>query len=75
MEAKRVSVDFSPKAYEKLEALKEATCAPTTSAVVRDALRLYLWAVEQQWAGFTVGALLEEPDRIRIREVTLPTEM
>lgn len=74
-EAKRVSVDFSPRAYKRLMELKEATNSTTTSAVLRDALRIYLWAIEQQQDGFVVGAIKEEKDQIKIREVTLPGEI
>lgn len=71
-ESKRVSVDFSPRAYQRLMDLKEVTNSTTTSAVLRDALRIYLWAIEQQQDGYIIGAIKEEKDKIKIREVTLP---
>lgn len=69
---RRVALDLSERGHEQLIALKVATDAPTTSAVLRDALRLYQWAVDQQREGFTVGAYQEGPDDIQLREVMMP---
>lgn len=52
--------------------LKHATNSTTVSGVLRDALRIYLWAIEQQRDGFVIGAIKEEKEYVKIREVTLP---
>jgi len=43
----RVQFDFSPEALKRLEDLKEHTDASTKAEVVRNALKLYEWFVNQ----------------------------
>jgi hypothetical protein len=43
----RVQFDFSPEAYKRLKDLKEKTDASTNAEVVRNALKLYEWFIDQ----------------------------
>lgn len=44
----RLQLDFSPEAYERLMRIREASDAATNAEVVRNALRLYDWFLEQK---------------------------
>jgi hypothetical protein len=46
-ERKRVQLDFTPAAYERLRRIRVAAEAQTNAEVVRDALRLYEWLIEE----------------------------
>ena len=43
----RVQLDFSPEAYERLSRIRSRSDAATNAEVVRNALRLYDWFLEQ----------------------------
>lgn len=43
----RVQLDFSPESLERLEQLKEAVGASTRAEVIRQALRLYEWFINE----------------------------
>jgi hypothetical protein len=44
----RVQLDFSPEAYNRLTALRKKAEARTNAELVRNALRLYEWFLEQK---------------------------
>ena len=44
---KRVQFDFSPDAFIRLEELQAMTDASTKAEVVRNALKLYEWFIQQ----------------------------
>jgi len=48
---RRLQLDFSPEAYERLHRIREMSDAPTNAEVVRNALRLYDWFLEQRREG------------------------
>lgn len=45
---KRVQLDFSPEAFRRLEQIKELADASSNAEVVRNALRIYEWFLEQK---------------------------
>lgn len=47
----RVNLGLSPKAYRRLEAIRERTDASSNAEVVRNALRLYDYVIEQTESG------------------------
>ena len=47
----RLQLDFSPDAYERLHRIREMSDASTNAEVVRNALRLYDWFLEQRHEG------------------------
>ena len=44
----RLQIDFSPEAYERLMRIRERSEAATNAEVVRNALRLYDWFLDQR---------------------------
>ncbi len=56
----RVQFEFVPEAYARLEALKLATDASTRAEVVRNALRLYEWFVNEAKADSTIMSIDEK---------------
>jgi hypothetical protein len=46
----RVQLEFSEDAFLRLEALRQAKDAPTRAEVIRSALRIYEWLLEQSEA-------------------------
>ncbi len=48
---RRVQLDLPPKAFERLQRLKAETEAATYAEVMKNALKLYAAAVEQEKAG------------------------
>ena len=44
----RLQLDFSPEAYERLLRIRERSEAATNAEVVRNALRLYDWFLDQR---------------------------
>ena len=56
-ESRRIQFEFSAEAFERLEKLKEATKASSYAEVVRDALRVYEWVVEETNEGNDIGAI------------------
>jgi hypothetical protein len=55
----RVQFEFTPEALARLEALKLVTDASTRAEVVRNALRLYEWFVNQAKADNTIMSVDE----------------
>ena len=51
LERLRVQMEFSPKRYAELKALREEVGASSNQEVLRNALRVYEWLVEQSRAG------------------------
>ncbi len=43
----RLQLDFSPEAFEKIEALRNKADIRSNSELVRNSLRLYEWFIEQ----------------------------
>lgn len=41
-------LDFSPEAYRRLQRLRQVSDARTNAEVVKNALRIYDWLVEQR---------------------------
>lgn len=54
-EAKRIQFEFSPDALERLNKLKEKTDANSYAELVRNALRIYEWVIDQQDEGWEVA--------------------
>jgi hypothetical protein len=53
--SKRIKLEFSPDAVERLNRIKGQTGASTYAELIRDALRLYEWFVEQERDGCEIG--------------------
>lgn len=51
VEMKRLQFDFPLPAVQVLQELAEETGAPTLAGVVRDALKVYTWIIEEQKQG------------------------
>ncbi len=45
---RRLQIDFAPEAHERLVRIRERSEAATNAEVVRNALRLYDWFLEQR---------------------------
>lgn len=54
-EAHRIQFEFSPDAYERLNTLREVADASSYAQLVRDALRVYEWVLEQERQGYSIG--------------------
>ena len=52
MEKHRLQFDLSGEQLEQLDALKDRAHAVTRAELVRDALRIYNWLLEQRDAGY-----------------------
>ena len=50
----RLQFDLTGKALSELDSLKDDSNATTRAEVVRDALRLYRWFIDQRAIGFSV---------------------
>lgn len=48
---KRIQFLITPYEDESLEKIREETCEPTVTAVIRNALKLYKWALREVRAG------------------------
>jgi hypothetical protein len=59
-EPKRIQFEFSPDALERLNKMRELTEASSYAELVRNALRVYEWFVEQDRAGFDIGLVKDE---------------
>jgi hypothetical protein len=51
---RRVQLDFSTEAYERLIQLRTKSEAKTNAEVVRNALRLYDWFLDQKRSGYKI---------------------
>jgi hypothetical protein len=61
----RVQLDFSPEAYSRLSALRSKAEARTNAELVRNALRLYEWFLQQK------GKKIHVVDGDNVKEVEL----
>lgn len=61
----RVQLDFSPEAYNRLAALRSKAEARTNAELVRNALRLYEWFLQQR------GKKIHVIDGDNVKEVEL----
>ena len=59
-EAKRIQFEFSAEALERLNRLKDQTDVASYAELVRDALRIYEWVIQQQGAGYDIGLVKDE---------------
>lgn len=64
----RLQIDFSPEAVKRVVALRERVHAKSNAEVVRDALRLYEWFLDQQQEGLRIQ--LVNKDNV-VKEVVL----
>lgn len=55
----RLRFEFSADVYERLTEMKEKAGAADFSILIRDALRVYEWCLDQQRAGFEIGLFRE----------------
>ena len=67
----RVQFDFSPESLRRLEDLKKKTDASTKAEVVRDALKLYEWFVNQVDPSYVVE--IEDKDGHNIFRIPAST--
>jgi hypothetical protein len=58
----RVQLDFSPDSLERLEMLKERVGASTRAEVIRQALRLYEWFINETDPDSTILILDRESE-------------
>jgi hypothetical protein len=68
-ERQRIQLDFSPEAYKRLLELRTRSEARTNAEVVRNALRLYYWFLEQKENGYTF--VLKNGDTVKEVEIML----
>ncbi len=61
----RLQIDFSPEAYERLMRIRERSEAATNAEVVRNALRLYDWFLDQR----TKNARLQMVEGNTVKEI------
>jgi hypothetical protein len=66
-ERRRLQLDFSPEAYTRLLELREEAEARTNTEVVRDALRLYEWFLEQKREHYRIQLVKDDT----VKEVEL----
>jgi hypothetical protein len=59
-EPKRIQFEFSPDALERLNKMRELTEASSYAELVRNALRVYEWFVQQDRAGFDIGLVKDD---------------
>ena len=55
----RLQFEFSAEAYERLNTMKDKTRASSYADLVRNALRMYEWLVEQQENGCEIALVKE----------------
>lgn len=67
-ESKRVNLELPETAHTRLQELKIKTEAASLAEVVKNALKLYAWAIEESQAG---GRFLVEQKNGRIKEYAL----
>jgi len=64
---KRVTLDLSPRFFERLEALQDMTEAESKASLIRDALQVYEFIVKQTLKGCTFKAVSKEGESETIR--------
>jgi Arc/MetJ-type ribon-helix-helix transcriptional regulator len=70
MSKHRLQLDFTGKALEDLDSLKETTELPNRAEVIRQALRLLQWTIQETQT--KKGTLLLELNDGRQREIVFP---
>ena len=63
---KRINLEFSQSAMERLDSLKKVTEASSNAEVIRNALRLYAWVMEQKAVNKRFATISESNE---VREV------
>lgn len=53
--AHRIQFEFSDEAYERMGKIKELTGATSFAELIRKALRVYEWVVQQEKNGYAIG--------------------
>ena len=66
---KRVTLDLSPRLFERLEKLQETVDADSKASLIRDALQVYEYIVSRSLAGFTFKAVPKKGESETIRFV------
>lgn len=56
-EEQRIHIEFPVKSYERFKALKEMADSTSNVALIRNALRVYEWVVEQEQKGNQIGII------------------
>lgn len=59
-EGKRIQFEFPPEASERLDRMKDVTESASYAELVRNALRIYEWVVEQEKAGYDIGLVKDD---------------
>lgn len=59
-ERQRVQLDFSPQAYQKLLHIREIADARSNAEVVRNALRIYEWFLDQKRANHKLQLVTDD---------------
>ena len=59
-ERHRLQFEFSRDAYERLNRMKDEAHAASYAELVRNALRLYEWFIQQQNAGYEIGLIKDD---------------
>jgi hypothetical protein len=57
---KRVQIDFSEEAFQRLEKLRDRTQKQSQAEVVRTSLRIYEWLLDQIDKGYTIQLAKED---------------
>lgn len=56
----RVQFDFTPASYKKLLEIRDRAGATSNAEVVRDALRVYNWVLDQQDKGMSIQVVSDD---------------
>jgi hypothetical protein len=59
-DSKRIQFEFSANALDRLNRMKEQTGASSYAELVRDALRVYEWVLEQEKGGYDIGLVKDD---------------
>lgn len=62
---KRIQFEFSSEAVERLNKIKRESNAISYVEVVRNALRVYEWVLENERSGFEIG-VVKDDDLVKI---------
>ncbi len=54
-ESRRIQFEFSAEAHNRLTRLKEETDASSYAELVRNAIRVHEWVIEQETEGNSIG--------------------
>jgi hypothetical protein len=57
---KRIQFEFSPDAVERLDRIKRETNAGSYAELIRNAIRVYEWVIENERNGFELGVVKED---------------